>query len=230
MVRATIAALVGFSMMASAQPLLAQTAGVSQADIKRLMSDNEEAESPATPKSTTCVVNMETGEDCPPETKSANLAGRLGAVGGIKNTANTGITGSAGGRSTANSGYAPSPVAVRHPITPAPIKRLNMRLEFEKSSAELTADARKQADVFADGLIKFSGTKRFLIEGHTDSKGPRALNLALSQERAQSVVNYLVSKGVPENKLRAKGYASDRPRDGLKASDSRNRRVEIARD
>ncbi|HYH15913.1 MAG TPA: OmpA family protein [Flavisolibacter sp.] len=49
------------------------------------------------------------------------------------------------------------------------------------------------------------------IGGHTDSKGNDQYNQKLSEQRAQSVVNYLISKGIAENRLQAKGYGETKP-------------------
>ena len=49
------------------------------------------------------------------------------------------------------------------------------------------------------------------IGGHTDYVGGDAYNLKLSQDRAQSVVNYLAAKGISRNRLTAKGYGETRP-------------------
>ena len=69
----------------------------------------------------------------------------------------------------------------------------------------------------------------FNIEGHTDSVGSEATNQKLSQERASSVMNYLIEKGVASNRLNAKGYGESRPLDSNKtrAGRANNRRVEI---
>lgn len=49
------------------------------------------------------------------------------------------------------------------------------------------------------------------IAGHTDKIGSAAYNKQLSQKRAQAIVNYLVSKGIPASRLRAVGYGSEKP-------------------
>lgn len=67
------------------------------------------------------------------------------------------------------------------------------------------------------------------IQGHSDSSGKRAYNIALSQKRAQSIIAYLVHKGIPEVRLTPKGYGPDRPIAGndTAAGRAKNRRVEI---
>ncbi|WP_213981485.1 OmpA family protein [Sphingomonas sp. dw_22] len=125
-------------------------------------------------------------------------------------------------RRSARDGTPARPVADR--------QSLDMRLSFELGSAQLTRDAMAQADIFAKVLKESAGASgRFLIEGHTDSIGSRAMNLDLSRQRAQSVVAYLVGRGVPASKLTAIGYGFAHPRDGLPASDPSNRRVEIVK-
>lgn len=119
--------------------------------------------------------------------------------------------------------YAASAVGAERPST------LDMRLTFELGSAELTPGARRQADIFAKVLRENPGAASFAIEGHTDTVGTPAQNQELSRRRAESVVSYLVGQGVPASKLAAQGYGFDKPRPGLKASDPRNRRVEIVR-
>ena len=106
---------------------------------------------------------------------------------------------------------------------------MNMSLSFRLGSAELTPEARAQADAFAKVLRESTSGGTFSIEGHTDSSGTRASNLDLSQRRAQSVVAHLVERGVPEAKLRAVGFGFDRPKRGFAASNPANRRVEIVR-
>ncbi len=49
------------------------------------------------------------------------------------------------------------------------------------------------------------------ISGHTDNVGPDAYNLSLSQKRADAIVNYLLSTGVSDSRLIAKGYGETRP-------------------
>lgn len=67
------------------------------------------------------------------------------------------------------------------------------------------------------------------IFGHTDSTGPTAYNQTLSEKRAQSVVNYLVAKGISPDRLTAKGFGESQPVAPNKTKEGRqkNRRVEL---
>ncbi len=109
-------------------------------------------------------------------------------------------------------------------------QRVNLRLNFESGSAKLTAGAEAEARVFAQSLLLPQLVNmRFRIEGHTDSIGGRAMNLGLSQRRAQSVADFLVALGVARDRLEVTGYGPDRPLPGTRASAGENRRVEAVR-
>jgi peptidoglycan-associated lipoprotein len=53
-------------------------------------------------------------------------------------------------------------------------------------------------------------TIKIEIAGHTDNKGDDKYNQTLSQKRAESVVNYLIKKGIAKTRLVAKGYGEQR--------------------
>jgi peptidoglycan-associated lipoprotein len=57
------------------------------------------------------------------------------------------------------------------------------------------------------------------LQAHTDYRGSATFNRKLSQRRAQSCVDYLVSKGIPAERMTAKGYGEDSPRKGLSKSE-----------
>jgi outer membrane protein OmpA-like peptidoglycan-associated protein len=105
--------------------------------------------------------------------------------------------------------------------------RKDLQLSFELGSADLTAQAREEARVFAESLLRpeLAGT-RFLIEGHTDSMGGRTYNMHLSQRRAAAVADYLASLGVQRNRLQTRGFGYDQPLPGHPAESPENRRVE----
>lgn len=83
----------------------------------------------------------------------------------------------------------------------------------------------------AQALLAARGTESVVIEGHTDNVGSDAANLALSQARAQAVLNWLVQHGIAANRLSAIGYGETKPRasNASEAGRAQNRRVELAR-
>jgi outer membrane protein OmpA-like peptidoglycan-associated protein len=93
--------------------------------------------------------------------------------------------------------------------TDAPSADLNVL--FANGSAELTPSAIRLLDDLGRALTDASmGDSRFLIEGHTDTVGDRALNQSLSERRAAAVVTYLVTRfHIPAAHLTAKGFGED---------------------
>ena len=70
---------------------------------------------------------------------------------------------------------------------------------------------------------------RIEISGHTDNQGSKATNQRLSEARAKSVVDFLISEGVDASRLEYKGYAFDQPvaDNSTKEGRAMNRRVEF---
>lgn len=67
------------------------------------------------------------------------------------------------------------------------------------------------------------------IEGHTDNQGTEAYNQKLSEDRARSVMNYLVNKGIEKSRLTSTGFGMSKPllSNDTEAGQQRNRRVEF---
>lgn len=102
---------------------------------------------------------------------------------------------------------------------------------FKLGSAELPDLLRRQLDVFASVLAGKRGTGQMIrIEGHADSSGAAAVNLALSQRRAEAVKDYLVEKGADPMMLEAVGMGDKAPKPGSDPYSPVNRRVEIRRE
>jgi OOP family OmpA-OmpF porin len=97
---------------------------------------------------------------------------------------------------------------------------------FDYNSANLQASSLSVLDDVADGLKKHPRLK-VELQGHTDSKGPDAYNLTLSQKRADAVRSYLLKDGVPATQLTAKGYGEGQPiaDNNTEAGRAQNRRV-----
>lgn len=99
---------------------------------------------------------------------------------------------------------------------------------FATGKSDLLPIAKDKLDQVAKALND-QGYKGLVVQGHTDSVGSAADNQALSLRRAQSVRDYLVTRGVPSEKATAEGQGSSRPIADNKTADGRaeNRRVEI---
>ena len=106
-------------------------------------------------------------------------------------------------------------------------KTFKLDVEFDTGSAKIGGGDAKELNDLAE-LIKDGKTKGE-IGGHTDNVGPPERNLALSQRRADSVVAYLVGKGVPKDALSGKGYGDTKPLadNATDEGKQKNRRVEF---
>ncbi|MEZ5355523.1 MAG: OmpA family protein [Bryobacteraceae bacterium] len=101
-------------------------------------------------------------------------------------------------------------------------------VEFETASANITVEGRAILDEVA-GVLRGAPHLQVNIEGHTDSRGVPAANRKLSQDRADSVREYLAGKGIAADRMRAEGFGSDRPvafNDSV-AGRKANRRIEF---
>jgi outer membrane protein OmpA-like peptidoglycan-associated protein len=105
---------------------------------------------------------------------------------------------------------------------------------YDFGSARLTSDSRRIIDNKLLKLMKDKPNIRIELSSHTDSRGSSSANQSLSQARAESVVNYLVSRGIQRSRLVAKGYGESRPKnkciDGVECSEAEhqaNRRTEF---
>ncbi|SEO53728.1 OmpA family protein [Acinetobacter sp. yr461] len=110
------------------------------------------------------------------------------------------------------------------------VKALNLQIiNFASGSSDIPADNKAILDQAATLLNKVNGVK-LNVGGHTDSTGNAASNKALSQRRAQAVVDYLTSKGVDASKLVAQGHGSDQPVAENTTDEGRfkNRRIEFS--
>lgn len=99
---------------------------------------------------------------------------------------------------------------------------------FKFGTTSIMRESLASLDREAEFMIKNTQVL-FEIAGHTDSDGDEVYNLMLSQGRAESVVNYLVSRGVDRSRLIAHGYGEYQPVDksGTADSKAKNRRVDL---
>ena len=99
---------------------------------------------------------------------------------------------------------------------------------FATNSSDINSNFYPVLDKVAATLGEFNQTV-IEVAGHTDSTGSRAYNMALSERRAGSVLNYLSSRGVARERMIAVGAGPDHPVDSNETPEGRaqNRRVEI---
>lgn len=99
---------------------------------------------------------------------------------------------------------------------------------FDFDLYALRYDARRDLDQVADILVRYPDTS-ITVAGHTDSVGNDIYNQRLSEARAQSVANYLVSRGVPPFRISTIGYGEVMPiaSNATEGGRQRNRRVEL---
>jgi OmpA-OmpF porin, OOP family len=112
---------------------------------------------------------------------------------------------------------------------PPPRRSASLLITFLTNSSTLTAQAREQLDVVGQALNTDKlAAFRFLVEGHADPRGNAETNLALSQNRADSVRAYLVAHhGIREERLAAVGKGSAEPMNRDNPAAAENRRVTI---
>ncbi len=99
---------------------------------------------------------------------------------------------------------------------------------FETGSATLSAGAQQRLSSFAQTLNNYPESN-LVVRGHTDSTGTMALNDRLSQNRAESVRNYLMAQGVSGTRITATGMGAQYQvaSNSNEAGRQQNRRVEI---
>jgi outer membrane protein OmpA-like peptidoglycan-associated protein len=99
---------------------------------------------------------------------------------------------------------------------------------FASNKSELLPAAQNRLTQVADALMA-TKDRKLTVEGHTDSQGSSSYNQVLSQQRADAVRSYLISRGYPSELIQAHGIGKDRPVADNASAEGRanNRRVEI---
>ncbi len=109
-----------------------------------------------------------------------------------------------------------------------PIK-FTLQIEFDFDKDEVRPQYHDKLRKAAEFINKYPGT-RFLLAGHTDSRGTDAYNEGLSMRRAAAVKKYLVEKfGIAAHLMTPRGYGEKQPVDTNDTDEGRqrNRRVEV---
>ena len=114
---------------------------------------------------------------------------------------------------------APAPPAPVVPTGPAPgsvqdfVVNVGERVFFDYDSHALRAEGSTMLDAQAAWLARYPNVK-VRIEGNADERGTREYNFALGARRANSVRDYLVSKGVAGSRIETVSYGKEKPIDG----------------
>jgi len=108
-------------------------------------------------------------------------------------------------------------------------KALIHNVYFKTASAELTEADKEVLQELVDMMIKYPDLQ-IEISGHTDNTGTPSVNLTLSEDRADNVARFLISKGIKLTRLQSIGYGESRPiatNDDEIGGRELNRRIEI---
>jgi len=102
------------------------------------------------------------------------------------------------------------------------------RIRFESGRASIDPDSAGLLDRLIETALRCP-TATIEVAGHTDSAGEDVANQALSEKRAQAVVDYLVKAGLPANRFTAVGYGSTQPVADNESDEGKaqNRRIEF---
>lgn len=103
-------------------------------------------------------------------------------------------------------------------------------VKFKRGTAELEGENTEASLSDLAIFLKENPQIKIRINGHTDNAGDHGLNKQLSLERAGSVRNFLIDKGVNFENLRISGWGGTRPvaSNATEAGRVKNRRVELA--
>jgi outer membrane protein OmpA-like peptidoglycan-associated protein len=107
--------------------------------------------------------------------------------------------------------------------------QIDRRMIFKTGSSELNTGTKKRIATLAK-VYKMhpSEVQKILITGHTDAVGSKQNNTRLSNTRAQSVRQELISQGIPARKIFAKGYGEYHLLPNIPSTSAFNRRVEYS--
>lgn len=105
-------------------------------------------------------------------------------------------------------------------------RTLSTTVNFDFDSSDVKSIAFPTPDSVVV-MLSADPSLRVMIEGHTDSTGTEGYNQELSQRRANSVISYLLSRGIARSRLTATGYGESMPIATNETKDGRqkNRRV-----
>jgi outer membrane protein OmpA-like peptidoglycan-associated protein len=108
------------------------------------------------------------------------------------------------------------------------LNAVGAKVPFSLNAANLSEKVTRLLGIVQKIMEKYPTTS-FTIEGHTDTTGPKTFNQKLSENRANAVLNFLVTNGVSSERLSAVGFGEDKPLNPNNTRKGResNRRVEF---
>jgi outer membrane protein OmpA-like peptidoglycan-associated protein len=114
-------------------------------------------------------------------------------------------------------------------LTPKSVDEIKDKVYFATGKATILPRSFHLLDQVAQVIVSHPDITTVSVEGHTDNRGRPERNRTLSQARAQSVLTYLIGKGVAAARLKALGFGPDRPIATNDTVEGRatNRRVEF---
>jgi OOP family OmpA-OmpF porin len=123
----------------------------------------------------------------------------------------------------------PPPVVIRKAKRVGKKIEINEKVMFDLNKATIKVDSHELLNDVAAVIKENPSIDKIRVEGHTCTDGKPKNNKKLSQQRADAVKNFLVTAGVPADKLEAVGYGQDNPIADNKTQDGKemNRRVEF---
>ena len=125
----------------------------------------------------------------------------------------------------ASSGTVASSTTPPEPVAPP---SLSLNIQFDFNSSRVRPESIAALGNLATALSSPALAKsRFSIEGHTDAKGNADYNRKLSAQRAQSVKDLLVAKGIDADRLASQGKGSSEPANPADPLAAENRRVRV---
>ncbi|MBP1807117.1 peptidoglycan-associated lipoprotein Pal [Rubellimicrobium aerolatum] len=144
-------------------------------------------------------------------TRPDRFGGAGAGAGGVGGAGGLGGAGSLGGAGLPGVGTGALPGSAGDPASPAYFSQaVGDRVFFAVDQSTLSGPAIQTLDGQAQWLLT-NASYLAVIEGHADEQGTREYNVALGARRANAVREYLISRGVPADRLRTISYGKERP-------------------
>jgi OmpA-OmpF porin, OOP family len=89
-----------------------------------------------------------------------------------------------------------------------PVKKITLNIKYRTGSFEPDAPSKAILDDLAETMMAYTGTK-IEINGYTDDVGSDSSNMVLSRNRANGVMEYLLKKGVPADRMTSQGFGEN---------------------